>query len=306
MYRRARAQAATVGAVLVAAGACTSQVRTFATSSGSVGGVGTSSSTSSSGDPSGATGGSGGACAVKCPPVSGLLAYYPLDSDTRDHSGNGNDAVGEDLAPALGKICGAYGFNGHTSTLKACGGAMLAGARTLCAWLCWDDPGTASELGQPIFSAGISGVGPSDTGGDFFSISPSSPISSLPPPGAPFLDHWGTSGSSGTEISVPPGTWHFVCYVYDGAGDLTFYSDGKSATASGAEYQYPLDTLFMGSQTLGGTSIGLLNRTGSLRANGSPERPREGADLEEVCEDHPCPHRASPRRRRSAAGACRA
>jgi hypothetical protein len=199
------------------------------------------------------TTGSGDASGT-CSPVSGLLAYYPLDGDTLDHSGNGNDAVAKNLTPAPGKIGGAYVFNGVDSSLQATGSSMLNGARTFCAWVCWDDAGAAQELGEPIFSAGVSGAGPSGTGGDFFCISPSSPKSWLPPPDVPFIDHGETSGSNGAEIRLSPGVWSFVCYVYDGAGGVTFYGDGTSVPAGGAEYDYPLATLFIGSQSIGGTS----------------------------------------------------
>jgi len=191
------------------------------------------------------TGGSSGASL--CTPVSGLLAYYPLDTDTLDHSGNGNDAIGSGIVATPGKVGGAYSFDGATSFLHATGSATLQGARTLCAWV---RPSPREGLGQPVFSGGQSGTG------DFFSIHASSPGPDNCPlvPNTPFVDHWGNACNAtvGTPLTVD--AWHFVCYAFDGGASVTFYEDGSAVPASGAEYSYPLDTLYVGSAVIGGTS----------------------------------------------------
>ncbi len=219
------------------------------TSSGGAGGAPTTGSSISSAGPGGAGGGSTSSSGnAACGVVGGLLAYYPLDVDTLDHSGNGNDAVGESLTPASGKVGGAFAFDGTSSSLHATGSATLGGARTLCAWV---DPSPTSGLGQPIFSGGKPHTG------DFFSISASSPAGgtcTFLAPDVPFIDHWGTPCDAGQGQALPPDGWHFVCFVYDGTSAVTLYGDGNAAPTNSKEYDYPLDTLFIGSATIGGTT----------------------------------------------------
>jgi hypothetical protein len=224
------------GAGGMPSGSSTSAGTSSSTTSGA-----TSSSTTSTTSSSSTSSGS-----VTCAPIDGILAYYPLDDDTLDHSGNGNDAIGAYLVPTPGKVGGAYAFDGQLSSLHATGSTVLSGARTFCAWV---DPSPRSGLGQPVFSGGVSDKG------DFFSISASSPAggSCLPPGGVPFIDHWGTPcyEASGT---LSPGVWHLVCYAYDGVGGVMLYGDGNVLVASGAEYAYALSTLYLGSTVIGGTS----------------------------------------------------
>jgi hypothetical protein len=211
----------------------------------------TSSSTSaftSSSSTSVSTSSSSSSGSPTCGPVAGLLAYYPLDTDTLDHSGNGNDALGVDLMPVPGKVGFARAFDGTSSSLHATGAAALNGARTLCAWVA---PNQRAGLGQPVFSGGVT------DNGDFFSVSASSPSGGTCPaaPGdVPFIDHWGSPCYEVPAFVVNAGTWHLVCYLFDGSGEVTFYVDGNVATLPGAEYDYPLATLYLGSTGIGGTT----------------------------------------------------
>ena len=45
-------------------------------------------------------------------PTNGLVAYYPLDGNTNDASGNGNNGINNGATQVSGKINGAYSFNG--------------------------------------------------------------------------------------------------------------------------------------------------------------------------------------------------
>lgn len=48
----------------------------------------------------------------------GLVAYYPLDTNTLDYSGNGNNATNNGAIPTSGKVGGAYLFNGAPYPFK--------------------------------------------------------------------------------------------------------------------------------------------------------------------------------------------
>jgi hypothetical protein len=151
--------------------------------------------------------------------------------------------------PAPGKVGGGRAFDGVTSVLHAGGSAALTGARTFCAWV---QPAPRAGLGQPVFSGGTSGRG------DFFSISASMPSGGtcpFVPPDVPFIDHWGIPCYDAPTVALPTGSWHLVCYVYDGAGIVTFYGGGAGLrVAPGSEYGYLLDTLYLGSTVIGGTT----------------------------------------------------
>ena len=69
-----------------------------------------------------------------------------------------------------------------------------------------------------------------------------------------FLDHWGTACGAASTVTAPAGSWSFVCYVFDGAGQTTHYSDGVAETVSVTNYDYDIDTISIGSSTIGGTT----------------------------------------------------
>jgi hypothetical protein len=183
-----------------------------------------------------------------CAPVSNLFAYYPLDDDLEDHSGNGYDAMGNVALTSAGKVGGAAVFDGVSSYLFATGSTAVPMTRSLCAWARLNP---ATGLGQPLFSAGSVGRG------DFFSVSgKSSDGGTCPflPPNTPFVDHWGTPCAYDATLAVPVESWSFVCYIFDGASTLTFYADAVSGTTSGSEYAYSIGSLYFGSTSIGGTT----------------------------------------------------
>jgi hypothetical protein len=183
-----------------------------------------------------------------CAAVSGLFAYYPLDDDLLDHSGNGFDAIGNVSLTPAGKVAGAALFDGSASSLHATGAAVIPSARTFCAWVFTE---ARSGLGQPLFSAGSVNVG------DFLSVSSSSPAGgtcTFLAPLTPFVDHWGTPCFDDVALSAPLSSWDLVCYAYDGVGALTFYVDGQSGVTAGGEYGYPIGSLYLGSTAIGGTT----------------------------------------------------
>lgn len=194
-----------------------------------------------------------------CAAVSGLVAYFPFDVDTNDYSGNGYNAVGNVALSSNGKIGSAAMFDGSASELNVTGSAMLAGARTLCAWAF---PTARTSLGQPLFSGGASGAG------DFFSLNASTPNSggcTAAAANVPFVDHWGSACvAPSSSYAAPPAAWHLLCVAYDGTSSLTFFTDNVASSASGSFFNYAISTLYIGSATIGGTTsqpafLGLLD-----------------------------------------------
>ncbi len=180
-------------------------------------------------------------------PLPGLVAYYPLDVDLLDHSGNAHGLTASGVAPTVGKLGGAYRWDGVASVARVGGSLALAGARTYCAWV---QPVTAVGLGQPVFVGGASGAG------DMFAIQSSTPSGTCTGALADhlFLDHWGTACGAAKTTNAPAGSWSFVCFAYDGASTSTHYANGAAEPVSVSNYTYDLDTVTIGSNTIGGTT----------------------------------------------------
>jgi len=180
--------------------------------------------------------------------TTSLLAYYPLDVDTDDHSGHGNHATGANLTPVAGVLGGAMRFDGASSTLRVTSGAaQLQGSRTLCAWGRSD---ATVGAGQPLFWGGATNQG------DFyalFSTAPSDTTCSKTTPSTPYVDHWGTDCFDGASAPVPTGQWTLVCYAFDGAS-LEMSVNGSETKVPGELYDYALTTLFIGSTLGNGTT----------------------------------------------------
>jgi hypothetical protein len=176
--------------------------------------------------------------------TTNLVAYFPLDTDTNDHTGHGNDATGANLATTQGIQGSAMHFDGATSSLQVTSGsAKIAGPRTLCAWM---RQNATMGAGQPLFWAGQTNAG------DFyaiFSTAPSSTTCTAPKPSVLYVDHWGFECTEPITTPTMVMKWSLVCYAYDG-GAVEASIDGNEGKASGALYDYPMTTLFIGS-TLG-------------------------------------------------------
>jgi len=184
-----------------------------------------------------------------CPiATANLVAYFPLDVDTLDHSGHGNDATATNLTSTQGVVNGAKHFDGATSKLHvSAGAATLSGARTLCAWMKSD---ATQGAGQPVFWGGASGSG------DFYAVfsnAPSNTTCSKTVPNALYVDHWSTDCIEASLPPVMPMKWTFACWAYDG-GAIKMSVDGNENKAPGSLYDYPLTTLFIGSTLGSGTT----------------------------------------------------
>lgn len=151
------------------------------------------------------------------PPTNGLVAYYPLDGDASDASGNGNDGVVVGALPAVdrfGITNGCYSFDGHSQYIHAPADRLPSGTRTVSLWF---------KADRVDIRPGFLGYG--GNGG---------------PPGTSFLmglNVWGggaftvtTHFNSYTLIvpytAPPTNVWHQWVVVMDDAG-MSFYVDGQ-------------------------------------------------------------------------------
>jgi hypothetical protein len=186
--------------------------------------------------------GDDGACVASCG-VGGIVAYYPFDGDTMDHSGRGHDVGASDVTPTDGVLGGAYAFDGQSPEMWVTGEGELA-ARTLCAWV---QRGEDAGFGLPVFTGGSPGRG------DFFSLDAGPSICPGDPERTLFVDHWGVTCYSGVT-AVPLDRWSLVCFGSDNAGLATFFVDGNREVAAGETYTYALATLTIGSNAIGGST----------------------------------------------------
>jgi len=189
--------------------------------------------------------GRGGAAGDLC--ENGLIAYYPLDTDTKDHSGSGHDLVATDVSPVPGFVGGAVAFNGTTSAMQVTGGAdFTLSTRTLCAWV---KPNGVTGLAQPVFAGGSVGQG------DVFALTSSTPATTAAPcmgstEGQIFVDHGGGCTVAASKIA-PSGQWSFVCWLYAGTAVEPLFANGTYDLTQGLNYTYPVSTLTIGSSAIG-------------------------------------------------------
>ena len=186
-----------------------------------------------------------GACVCA---LGGLLAYYPLDADLLDHSGNGHAATAVSVTATTGKLGGAYQWNGVASVMRVSGSFALSGARTYCAWV---EPSTTTGLGQPVFVGGTAGAG------NLLAIQSSTPGGSCTAAAADrlFLDHWGQACGATQTTKAAAGSWSFVCFAYDGSTSTTHFANGATESVQVPHYSYDLQTVTIGSNTIGGTTV---------------------------------------------------
>jgi hypothetical protein len=208
-------------------------------------------------------GGSGAAPGLGPSCLSGLVAYYPLDSDLLDHSGGGHDLIATDVVLGPGVVGGAAVFNGSSSKLLqvAYPDDVALNPGTLCAWI---KPSHVVGLAQPVFATGVRPLG------DAYSLTPSpnaaSPgpycagvtdAQSLPPEGQPFIDHTGGPCQLATGHTAPSDSWSFVCYSFGGGQTLLFVNGGSAGVLDpGPTSASPLSSLTIGFSGLRTTFTG--------------------------------------------------
>jgi len=173
-------------------------------------------------------------------------AYYPFNGNTLDYTGNAHTITATNVTSVAGKLGTAFSFNGTTSLMTIAGSLALTDNRTFCAWI---NPTGWTGLGRPVFVGGVSGAG------DFLSIESTNPggACAATSPNGMFLDHWGASCGTTTEVA-PSNTWSFVCYAANGAASTEFFVNGTSTADAIGLFTYNLDTVTVGSNTIGGTT----------------------------------------------------
>lgn len=137
--------------------------------------------------------------------TSGLVAYYPLDSDAKDSSGNGRDGTVSGATPAAGAFNGAYGFNSPTTYINLPSDLGYSGSVSAFAW--FKAQGTPGSNFHIVF------------GGQELEIS-------IPTDGSirtgVFTD---TRYVSNAGSGLLDGSWHFVGLTFDGTTKKS-YIDG--------------------------------------------------------------------------------
>ncbi|MGZ3753775.1 MAG: LamG domain-containing protein [Mucilaginibacter sp.] len=152
-----------------------------------------------------------------------LVAYWPMDGNATDLSGNGNNGTLNSVSSTtdrFGNTGGALSFNGSSSYVSVADNAALRLSSTdftLNAWVKLDTYN--SSYGSQIMSKRTSGA----NNGWGWSITgySSSPV------GVGFYGPGGGSTNAFGTDTIGTGTWHMITSVYNNsAQQLTIYIDG--------------------------------------------------------------------------------
>jgi prepilin-type N-terminal cleavage/methylation domain-containing protein len=144
-----------------------------------------------------------------CPPINGLVGWWPLNGDTNDYSGNGQTGSQTNITPTVGEDgnkTGAYLFNGTSSEIAIPNTAALSPttAVTVSAWVYMPTlPGT-----------GNAGIVTKDISGSIAN----------PPYDLQYLPSYQTMITSSSNSSIPSlnvsataATWQLVTGTFDGS-----------------------------------------------------------------------------------------
>jgi hypothetical protein len=194
-------------------------------------------------------GGAGPRCAAPTDIDGGLLVYYPLEGDTNDHSGNGNNGnatVGTDVMFGPGKVGQGATILSTGRGIAVSGSATLGAARTLCAWV--NTAPNTSGGGLPVFVVGSTGAG------DLYDVATVNPMDNCGSQNqnALFIDHWG-GPCARSSLAPSPGAWSFVCFAQS-ASSTTFFLNGGTFSASASTFSAALSTVTLGSDRIGGST----------------------------------------------------
>jgi hypothetical protein len=190
---------------------------------------------------------------------AGLEAYYPLNGDTLDHSGNGGFATSTDTSfvdgGKLGELAllfpeddsgtgGTFAINKPEYT--------FAGGGTMCTWF-YAEPVADQSYGLPLFVGGPRGMG------DFFSLQVQNAKAPwCGPTGEIFHDHWGGSCEPANALASTE-VWNYVCIaMVPAAGPVQAHVDvflnGFVSTLATPAFEWSLSLLSVGSNFIDGTS----------------------------------------------------
>jgi hypothetical protein len=149
-------------------------------------------------------------------PTNGLVAYYPLEGDAKDFSGNGNNGTISAAIPTadrFGNIDSAMDFNGLNASIQAAikGLPIASEPRSVALWV------KAPRENRP--TASLVEWGSTNSGGAFgITIATNGST----------LATWNlkTNGRGVPSNFLPNGNWHHLAATYGGA-TLTLYLDGR-------------------------------------------------------------------------------
>jgi hypothetical protein len=157
----------------------------------------------------------------------GLIAYYPFDGDTKDHSGNGNDCtpVGTgvtSVADRHGNPGGAYQLEGSSSMDCGTGSSLnVSGSLTISAWIN-ADPVSLTGINRNVVSGGSYDFGITNQTIASFGFCDET--------NGPFLYVASQGGGRGVACSTTPlmaSSWHQLVGVYEAGQFVNVYLDGN-------------------------------------------------------------------------------
>src|SRR5882672_7582004 len=152
---------------------------------------------------------------------AGLVAWYPLNGDAKDMSGNNNHGVNHNAAATmdrLGQPNGAMKFNGNSSyiSIDLQSQPAISVPFTICAWYSTLDP---AQMSQTILGKGRSADG---SGLNFGFGTGEPPVTNVA--------YFGLQGevpeatTTGNQEDYGEG-WHFLVATFDGS-TTALYMDG--------------------------------------------------------------------------------
>ena len=173
-----------------------------------------------------------------------VVLYMPLDGDTNDNSGNGNDGIirGDVTSNSSGKLNGAYTFDGNGDWIELGPISIISGIAsknfTLCSWFITN--GTEEDI--------ISNGYGLTSDGDYLLMSFQTKLR-----GHVWYDM--DSNTIDSNAVVNNNVWHHGCQVVNST-DITLYVDGvfdKTNTLSGSEITSS-GNVIIGSRAMGAAS----------------------------------------------------
>jgi hypothetical protein len=172
--------------------------------------------------------------AASTTPPAGLLYYFPLAGDTKDHSGNGFDATNNGATPTTGhsgKANSAYLFDGTTSYMAAPGTGLPIGsvARTLSLWV--KPTSTNLQFGIVLWGHG-------NCTGAMFGL------------GSQGNTFWGGCDDVGSGAGLSVGSWTFLAAVYTPLTQMRVFVNGVGTTYTLNMFlNTPPSSLWLGAET---------------------------------------------------------
>lgn len=148
--------------------------------------------------------------------TNGLVAYYPLEGNLNDASGNGHHGTGVGVTLAtnhLGFANSAYAFNGSGCYISASVPNLPFdnSPRTATAWVKMDSCPIAASIVS--WGYGDGNLVNSMAMGSAMFVTPQ-------------LYFWNSFGDVSSGYTISTNRFYFIAFTYNGAGTVAFYADG--------------------------------------------------------------------------------